>query len=307
VDSTDLLNAIKRAITVPQYQARFTDEDLLALSCEEQETLVVPLIICLREEYFVVRDEVEIPTGQSRVKVPVRALGRSLREVHYRLQNSSYYNLPRYAIEDAYPYISPHVNGSPSGFYIMGDAIYLAPTPNSDGVCALWYCLKPSSIVSTSRTGVVTSVTPTTVTLNQVPANLALGTFADITDGQPGYQLVFRDLTITNISGKTLTFDSDPVGVKVGDVVSTALETSLVQLPTEVQQVLVQAVCVRILQALAIPEQLQLAQNELKAKMKACSELMAPRVAGELPKIIQTNNLLRSSRSFYGSFPFGAP
>jgi len=309
MDSSQFLTAVKRAITVPQYQARFTDDDLLALANEEQETLVVPTVLSLREEYFVVRDEVPVVSGQSKVGIPKRALGRALREVHFKLANGNYYNLPRYSIENSYPYLNASVTGNPTGFYIMADAIYLAPTSNTAGTAALWYFLRPNSIVPTARTGAITALTESTVTLNKVPSNITVGGLIDITAYQPGYQLAYKDLTVTNISGKTLTlagFDlANPIAdVAVGDSVSSALETSILQLPTEVQNVLIWAVCVRVLEALAIPEQLKIAQDKLKVNVQACSELLSPRIEGELPKVIQVNNLLRSTNSFAGYYTF---
>lgn len=309
MDSSQFLTAVKRAITVPQYQARFTDDDLLALANEEQETFVVPTVLSLREEYFVVRDEVPVVSGQSKVGIPKRALGRALREIHFKVANGNYYNLPRYSIEDSYPYLNDSVTGNPTGFYIMSDAIYLAPTSNTAGTIALWYFLRPNNIVSTSRTGAITALTESTVTLNKVPSNITVGSSIDITAYQPGYQLAYKDLTVSNISGKTLTlagFDlTNPLtDVVVGDSVSSALETSIIQLPTEVQNVLIWAVCVRVLEALAIPEQLKIAQDKLKVNVQACSELLTPRIEGELPKVIQVNNLLRSTNSFAGYYTF---
>lgn len=309
MDSSQFLNAVKRAITVPQYQARFTDDDLLALANEEQETFVVPMVLSLREEYFVVREEQDVVSGQTKVNIPERSMGRSLREIHFKIASGNYYNLPRYAIEDVYPYLNTAVTGNPTGFYIMSDAIYLAPTSNTAGTIALWYFLRPNSIVSTSRTGTITALTDSTVTLNKVPSNITVGSAIDITSYKPGYQISHKDVTVSNISGKTLTLDgfdaTDPItNVVVGDSVSTALETSVIQLPTEVQNVLIWAVCVRVLEALAIPEQLKIAQDKLKVNVQSCSELLTPRIEGELPKVIQVNNLLRSTNSFAGYYTF---
>jgi hypothetical protein len=91
-------------------------------------------------------------------------------------------------------------------------------------------------------------------------------------------------------------------GVDVDDVVSTALETSIVQLPDEAAVVLIHATAVRVLEALSIPDQMKIAEEKLQQKIRACREILAPRVEGSLPKVIQRDGLLRG-RSTVRRFP----
>jgi hypothetical protein len=307
MDTTAFLAAVDRAITVPNYQPRFSQSDILALANEEQQSLVVPMIVALREEFFVFRDTLSITAGDYGFRIPERAIGRTLREIQYRNQTGGtlVYDLPRIAIEDSYRFTNLG-SGTPNGFMIEGDTIRLLPTPSSDGEVILYTLRKPNSLVLNSRTAVVTAVGTNTITLSKVPANLTIGSKIDVTDNKPSYPLVYKDLTITNISGLVLTvsgFTGTALsGVDVDDVVSTALETSIVQLPDEAAVVLIHATAVRVLEALSIPDQMKIAEEKLQQKIRACREILAPRVEGSVPKVIQRDGLLRG-RSTVRRFP----
>jgi hypothetical protein len=307
MDTTAFLAAVDRAITVPNYQPRFSQSDILALANEEQQSLVVPMIVALREEFFVFRETLSITAGDIGFRIPERAIGRTLREIQYRNQTSGtlVYDLPRISIEDSYRF-SNIGSGTPNGFTIEGDTIRLLPTPSSDGEVLLFMLRKPNSLVLNSRTAVVTAVGTNTITLSKVPANLTIGSKIDVTDNKPSYPLVQKDLTITNITGLVLTvsgFTGTALTiVDVDDVVSTALETSIVQLPDEAAVVLIHATAVRVLEALSIPDQMKMAEDKLQQKIRACREILSPRVEGSVPKVIQRDGLLRG-RTTVRRFP----
>lgn len=298
MNTTAFLAAVDRAITVPNYQPRFSNNDLLALANEEQQSLVVPMIVALREEFFVFRDVLPINAGDYGFRIPERAIGRTLREIQYRnlAGGNLVYDLPRISIEDSYRFTNLG-QGTPNGFMVEGDTIRLLPTPSSNGEVVLYTLRKPSSLVQDTRTAVVTAVGTNTITLSKVPSNLTIGSKIDVTDNKPSYPLVYKDLTITNITGLVLTvsgFTGTALsGVDVDDVVSTALETSIVQLPDEAATVLIHATAVRVLEALSIPDQMKIAEEKLQQKIRACREILSPRVEGSTPKVIQRDGLLR--------------
>ena len=307
MDTTSFLAAVDRAITVPNYQPRFSQSDILALANDEQQSRVVPMIVALREEFFVFRETLSITAGDFGFRIPERAIGRTLREIQYRNQTGGtlVYDLPRISIEDSYRFTNLG-SGTPNGFMVEGDTIRLLPTPSSDGEVILFMLRKPSNLVLTSRTAVVTAVGTNTITLSKVPSNLTIGSKIDITDNKPAYPLVYKDLTITNISGVVITvsgFTGTALsGVDVDDVVSTALETSIVQLPDEAAIVLIHATAVRVLEALSIPDQMKIAEDKMQQKIRACREILSPRVEGSIPKIIQRDGLLRG-RATVRRFP----
>jgi len=307
MDTTSFLAAVDRAITVPNYQPRFSNNDLLALANEEQQSMIVPMIVALREEFFVFRETLTINAGDPGFRIPERAIGRTLREIQYRnlAGGNLVYDLPRISIEDSFRFTNLG-QGTPNGFMVEGDTIRLLPTPSSNGEAVLYTLRKPSNLVQDSRTAKVTAVGTNTITLTKVPSNLTIGSKIDVTDNKPSYPLVYKDLTITNITGLVLTvsgFTGTALsGVDVDDVVSTALETSIVQLPDEAAIVLIHATAVRVLEALSIPDQMKIAEEKLQQKMRACREILSPRVEGSVPKVIQRDGLLRG-RTTVRRFP----
>lgn len=298
MDTNAFLLAVDRAITVPNYQPRFSQSDLLALANEEQQSMIVPMIVALREEFFVFREELSVTAGTLSFRIPERAIGRTLREIQY--QNAAggtlVYDLPRISIEDSYRFTNLG-QGTPNGFMIEGDSIRLLPTPSSDGNAILYTLRKPSDLVLPSRTATITSFGTNTITVSKVPSNFTIGSKIDITDCRPSYPLIYKDLTITNITGLVLTvsgFSGTALAdLEAGDSVSTKLETSIVQLPDEATTVLVHATAVRVLEALSIPDQMKVAEEKLQQKIRACREILSPRVEGSTPKVIQRDGLLR--------------
>lgn len=306
MDSTQLLASIKTSITVPSYQPRFSDDDLLSLANDEQLSLVVSEMKKLREDYFSIRSEIPVTALNENIYIPARAIGRTARDIRYQTPSSLEYNLPRIQLEDTYFYTNSQ-SGTPVGFYILGDYVVLLPTPSEDGTCIFYYDFKPSNIVKMNRVAKITAVGPDYVTVVGVPTNITIGSLTDITRQTPAYKVTYYDKSITNISGTTITLQGfstlNPItGVVPGDYISLAQETGLVQMPDEAQQVLVQAVAVRVLEALAIPDQLKIVQDIYQRKIRLLRDTMQPRVEGANKKIINRNGLLRA-RATMRRFP----
>jgi len=303
MNTTQFLQAVDRAITVPNYQPRFTDLDILDLANDEQGSLVVPMLASLREEFFVQREEIAVAANTAKVRIPQRSIGRSLREIQYKSGAQSTYDLPRISIEDAVR-LSSNGTGTPYGFSLEGDYIRLLPTPSAAGTLITYILQKPSDLVLSTRTALITAVGSNTLTLSQVPSNLTIGSKIDITNQLPSYPIIYKDLEITNINGNQITLAGVTTFADIGvnDVVSTAKETSVIQLPLEATNVLVDAVAVKVLEALSIPDQMKIAEEKLQQKIRAVKEIFAPRVEGAVPKIIDRSGLLRG-RATVRRFP----
>lgn len=295
--SGEFLSAVKRAITVPTYQPRFTDPDLLDLGNEEQRTSIVPMVMSLREDYFIVRSTQAVAIGTGAISIPTRAVGRTLRDLLLASSNGPYYSLPRYSLEDSYMWRN-NGTGSPQGFVIVDDSFELLPAPSSPCTLEVLWAIQPSKIVPESRAADVLSVGVDSIVLSRIPSNITVGSLVDVTMGRAGYRTIYRDLTVSNISSTTVTLAgftvASPIAnVQAGDSVSTAFETAVLQIPDEARDVLIQSTSVRVLEALNIPDQLEAAQRILDRKIKACRDLMTPRVEGAVQKIINRNGLLR--------------
>lgn len=303
--TSEFLENLERAITVPTYQPRFTQVDLLALAYEEQKTTIVPMLLGIGQNYLLFKEEQEILEDTSIVSFPYRSVARAAKNIYYRLSDQDKeYQLTKYTLQQSNQWADSD-KGNPNGFVLMDDGIRIFPIPDQDATIIFDYYIKPSKPVLSSRTATITAVGVDTVTVSSVPRNIVIGSVCDITKVRAGYKLVYLDKTVSNIASTVITlagFDSsNPItGVSVGDSLSLALETSILQMPEEACDVLVQATAVRVLEALGVPDQLDMAQKQMARKVQAARELMAPRIEDQPAIIMHGHPLLEG----YGYRPF---
>lgn len=297
MNTTEFLENLSRAVTVPTYQPRFTQEDQLALAYDEQKTKIVPMLLGINQNYLLFREEQDVAAGTREIPFPYRAIARGTKQVYYQCPtDDTPLELTRFELTQVSQWREVD-SGRPNGFVLFGDNIRLYPKAQDAGKVVFCYYIKPNKPVLTSRTATITAVGTDTITVTSVPKNIKIGVICDITKGRPGFPLVYLDKTVMNIAGTVITlggFDvNNPItGVSVGDSLSLALETSILQYPEEAADCLVQATAVRILQTLSVPDQLKLAQDEYRMKVDAVREIMAPRVEDQPTIIMHGHPLL---------------
>lgn len=301
MNTAEFILAVQRAITVPTYQGRYSSDDFLALANEEMLTTVTPMLTSMRENYMVIKKEIPTVANVKEYLIPKRSLGSTLREIWYEETPGAVYNLPQIALEDSVRYEN-FGSGCPSAFYLRNDRVVLCPTPARAATLVIHYPLQPSKLVLSNRTMLINSFTNDSVTsLVNIPNNLLVGSTIDITSATPGYSLLVQDGSISalnssttlSITGYSPTSPLSATGLEVGDVLSLAGESSIVQLPDNVQLVLIYATAHRIVQGLGFPDQIQMIKEKLDRSIQTANELLQPRTEGELPKVIQANGLLR--------------
>lgn len=293
-----LLDGVKRRAIVPSSQPLFNDTDLLALADDVTEELMVPLLKAAREEFFVTTSTITVVTGQRVYDIPYRAVGRGLREI--KLSDGSYVrNLPKIALEDEQMY-SNAGQTTPMGFYFRGDKLVLIPTPNNASMSIeVWYELAPSKLVKVDQAAVVTAITATTVTVSVAPDTITTGTVVDFVQARSGNSTLAMDKTVTNVTGTTYTFavDDIPTTLAVGDYVSVAETSPVIQLPNECYPLLETATTRRAMAALGDFEGASVLQRDEDEEAKRLKSLIEPRVEGEGTIIINRRGLLRGTRS----------
>jgi len=301
-----LIESIKRSITIPSYQARFQDQDLIDLANEEQESTIVPMITSLQENFFLTYEDVSVAASTQSVQIPYRAAGRSVVAIYSKKDDGSLIPLTKYEVTDMHLWNTGDA-ASPYGFYIMGDCINLVPVPSKAVVIRFIYPAYPSTLVL-DRSNTILSVTNAVggsyVTATATIVNtISIGDTVDITQYRPGYKIVYKDALVSNISNNLLYLngynDVTPLtGIVANDGVSLSNETCIVQLPNEATQCLIHAVAIRVLQAMKIdsPETMEVYMR----KVEACKRALSPRVDGSPSKIINRNGLLngRNIRRF---------
>ena len=71
VDTTYFLDAVKRAVTIPSSQIRFSNTDILRFADEETEAVIVPAITSARLEFFVKYVDQALIANQAEYKIRV--------------------------------------------------------------------------------------------------------------------------------------------------------------------------------------------------------------------------------------------
>lgn len=275
----DLVSAIERRSFAPAGQRTYTSTEMLATADEATETLIVPAIAKLREEFFVNFVDYPITAGQNAYDVPVRAAGLLVREVWYIDASGAVTpDFPRYEPED----ITSTSTGNPSGFYLQANQIILdkVPATTTGASLRVFFLLMPSRLIATSDAGVISAINGNIVTVAAIPAAWATGNIFDLIRQDGGQEPRSIDKTATLVNGSDITFTTVPSTLRVGDYVALAGETPLVQLPSNFRTVLAQGVAAQMLGDMSMPGA-DRAQKAFETMMKSSLEFITPRVQGE--------------------------
>lgn len=294
MNTTELLNDVKQSISVPDYQKRYDNEDLLRFAFNNLNSKILQLLLQVDEEYNVMSVEVSHLANAQFVDIPPYFVGQQVRAVMYRAQGDSYYyNLSRYELRERF--VSSSLVGRVRGFSFQNDRLYFHPIPDSAGSVLFFYRRKHPKLVLPTAVGTVLSSTATTVTLTSTPPqSFVAGARLDFNKGRANYQAKVMDEPIASVSGNTLTMVNPvtPWGLQPGDEVSLHNETSLVQLPDEMHQPLIWSVCVDILRGLSLTDQAMIAEREYQERVMAALEILKPRSQDSLATIVQYNGVL---------------
>lgn len=280
----DLIKELKLLSGFPD-DNYFSDEELLSILDRELQITVVPLLMSLQEEYFLYDKDVTITQGSYRI--PSRSILNKLRDVKV-INGDSVQSLDRLFEEDR-PY-------KRQGYYITNNKVEL--TDNFSGTLRMSYFLTPSKLILSEQAAEIINITSNQVEVAGLPDTFSLNKKVDFVRTETPTDLLALDQTITNISGTTLTFDSLPQELQVGDMVCLSGESPIPHIPTTLYPVLVQAALVT---ALSSKKDKQATQEfeKLELLKKTMVNTLAPRV--ESPDIkIRPQGLLSAIASRRG-------
>ena len=290
-----ILIGIKRRITIPQSQPLLLNDDILAVADDVVQSRLVPVLISMRQDFFVTTKDVTIVANQVEYDIPSRAVGRTLRDLKRKVDGTGKVDVTLVGIEDEH---FSALTGIPNQFYFKGDKVCLSPKPSGGGdILEMWYELMPSKLTTTDKAGRIVSIGTSDVTVSQVPSTFEIGTVCDIVAGQAGHSCKLLDSAITNIAGNVIHFASLPSNVAVGDYVTVAGYSPVMQLPDECYPYLETETCYRLLQSISDYEGAKFLQADIEVELKNLKMLLEPRIQGEATKIIPRMGLARGARS----------
>lgn len=290
--TSDFMTAVKRRAAVPTAQVTFSSTDFYQLGDEEQRSKLTPLVLKTMEEMYVRTFDYSVAANQAGYLIPSRAIASALRNVQIVDPNNDLNrsDLPRLSPEDLYS-SSGDANFTirKAGFYLQGNQVILYPTPNSaQSLLRLSYYCRPNSLVDTTECAQVQAINTSLnqITVASLPSTFNSGTPLDFVKTNPGFECSAIDQTPTNVAGTVLTFGSSlPSDLSVGDYICLAGQTCVLQVPVELQPLLIQYVVVRVLSAQGDAEALAAAIKELEKLEENALLLISPRVAGKARRV----------------------
>lgn len=311
LSTSALLKSIKRRALVPDNQNTFSDQDFIDLMNEEVMIGILPSLLQLKEEHFIFKQIIPLVADKSRYPVPERAIANKLREVCFRdtatTNFGNEYEMTQIAIDDRYTGLS---NGTGSSdftgfrrFYMIGGDVALHPNvgPNPYGALALYYYIRPNTLVKDSAVASITAINRTTgeITLSSLPAGYSVyvagtgnteNTLFDFVKTKSPHTILDIDIPIlaVNTTTKTITVDPDKIhrDLEIGDQMPLAGQTAVPNIPTELHMVLAQRVAQRVLEALGDTEGLNNASNKVAEMEGKLTTMFDNRVEGAPRKVV---------------------
>lgn len=310
----EFLESVKVRCLIPDSNITFQDIDILRFANEELSSILVPDILKVREEFYVVTEAQSLVTGlNARYPIPSRAIGCKLRNIQFIDGSGNKFPLTRIENENT-PYFEYNSGYTYFGaFFIEGNDIVVLGTNNSSqaGDLLLSYYLRPNDLVEARRAGIITQIDRTgdgtigyiTISNSTFPSNLTTSSMVDFIQSKPNYRTYDWDLTIQNINTVTkkigILLTDIPDNLIVGDYICSAGETIVPQVPKELHPMLAQTTACRVLEALGDNNNLQIAYKKLEDMRKSLLATIENRTEGNQRKILNSNSLLFGSRVGY--------
>lgn len=310
-----LIASIKRRCMIPTSQDTFTDADLIDFCNEEMMIGIVPKLMQMKEEYLVFDEYVKIESEVSAYTVPERALGSKLREASYvdsidqGTANSNEYELTQIGVDDRYTMSNNTIETSNwKQFYMEGADLVLFPDvgSNPSGYIRFFYHIRPGTLVQDAEVAVIASIDRTTgvILLANAPTKFQTGKQYDFVRARSPHNIISIDKTATNFSSgvKTIQFDlaDIPKNLQVGDYISSAGESCIPSVPTELHSILAQRVAQRVLESIGDTQGLTNATAKLQEMEMNMSIMLQSRVEGAPRKVVNRNSTMR--RNNRGNF-----
>jgi hypothetical protein len=322
--TSDLLADVRRSGMLPDSTpSGVADDDILAHATKEMYSRLVPLVLSVREEFYVQQDLVALVANQQFYRVNQRAIGNKLRDVYLVLPDSSQQRLARLTPEGATEFLAnPSGAVYPWAYYMENDSVMVLPTPTSSGQASLMlkYLMRPARLVthndnSTPHVVAVTrDITPGVTRITHTGS----GAFnpsqsLDIVHARPGFRtmMIAQTPSASGTSGgfryievSTSSLPSDfstannGGGAVVGDMISPAETSGVIQLPPELHNLLYQRTLCRVLQSIGDLESLQAAEANAQQMERDAVGMIANRVESTAKKVV--GRLLQQPRRRYG-------
>jgi len=299
--ASDLIESAKVRCLVPVDEITFREDDLLRFANEEIQNTILPYVLRLKEEFYVTREYIPTVATQVAYPIPYRAIGGKVRQLYFsnRADRSGIVSMLTRIQPEDFAFSSMNQDTEVSRFYVENDSIVFPVTSGSmqTGFVEMSYYLRPNKLVKASRVGIIADIDRTngiiTISNSIFPSNIVVGSNVDFLQAKPMYKNHKWDVTVVavNTTTKQITLSTSdiPAELVVGDLIATAGETIIPQVPTELMSFLAQSIAMRILEAQGDVDNLTKATEKLKQMAENLVSLIDSRTEGN-PQKFNNNN-----------------
>lgn len=294
--SDSLIATIRLRAGLPE-DALITDAQILEAMSYELSQTILPMVIEAGAEYYVTWEDFEA-RRPAIYEIPALAVGKKLRDVHLVTNNQNENErqingvIPQLALSNIAQSYEANWQRyyDQTGFVIIGNKIHIFPLNTyTQGYIRMYYYRRPNQCVLVSEGANITVLNSTQFTVPAVPAGWGATEQIDLIQRTPSFDCIYENVTAT-IVGTTFTVPTT-ADLTTGDHVNLTGETSYPQMPVDLQNMLIQSVCMRMYEILRDDGRLSLA-SAMYDKMKANTmKLISPRVDGRVIKIQSTNGI----------------
>lgn len=308
-DSASFINAVKRSAAVPISQNTFTETDILELASEEISLSVVPEIIRLHEDYYLVTQSTPLVANQASYAIPSRAIGNKLVDVQYVDDSNNRFELFRIPIGHLSDYDSRTNVSRLEHYYVKDNKVFFVPTPNiSTGSLEFSYYFRPNKLVTNAKAGVITAIDSgtSTVTISNFPDTFVENVQVDFIQKLSPHRTIAYDQSISSVDSvaSTVTFTSLPDDLVKGDHIALSGETIIPQIPSELHPLLVERVVYRIMTAQGDAQGAQFSGAKIREGENKLGTIIDDRVESSPRKVINRNGFISNINRRKGLYRF---
>lgn len=294
--TNDFMTDVRAAASFPTSTVPgTTDTEVLQAGDQCIRSRMVPLLHQVSEEYYTRVYNLSVTAGTASYRLPSRSVGAATRTVQwltgpaagnpqsllYPLVRIEPERLPAFQLTDQY-------RGLPWGFYLEGSNINLVPVPVANGTIRVRIQHRPGSLVDSLTANTFSpAASGSNYVLTTGTLNFTLGSTVDVIAGTAPFEVLASAAVVQASSPTTVTllqsdFSSPP---QVGDWITLPDTSPVVQVPVELEPVLVQYAAAWLLRSRGRLEQAAALDSTADALATQVATVLAPRTQGNVRKI----------------------
>lgn len=285
-DTSYLIEQVKRRASIPTSQQLFTLDKLTIMLNDELQTRIVPFLMSMREEWYVINIDYTSDGNTTQYTIPSDAVGQKLRNVTLWENGRMMMDVQRLDPDMLYDAVF--------GFYVENNKIVFYPVaPSTNKIIRISYFKRSNELVQTNEAGQITVITGNDLTLGLTPPTTFInGASVQVQSSKSPFPIILTT-TITGVLGSVITLADTPTGVQEGDWLVLEGQSVFPNIPSELVPALTQAVAVKCLAALGDTEGMNIAQAEYQQIEFSARATLSPKIDGAPKKVFNRRQIMR--------------